>query len=158
MSGVWLFDVDGCIIDSLLGVSLRPGTVALLTDLRQSGCTVLAWSAGGASYARRRAEEHALGALFDGFYAKDGRDADGRYVLPRPAQGPGVVFVDDRPEDLPATADVIVVSPYLAANPHDRAFDRIRRDCRSGVPTGLVPRGRAVETDGDGCGRSEDEQ
>lgn len=31
-------------------------------------------------------------------------------------------FVDDRPEDLSADLDVITVSPYLAADPHDRGL------------------------------------
>lgn len=123
---VWVFDVDGTLVDSLTGSSLRPGAEALLRRLREQGHRVLLWSAGGADYARRRAEEQGLAALFDGFHAKVDRDTHGRY-LPDFLDGAlAAVFVDDRPEDMPVGAAVVAVSPYLAANPHDRALDRVR--------------------------------
>ena len=122
-SEVWVFDVDGCLIDSLTGSSVRPGTHQLLEDLRTHGCEVLLWSAGGADYARARAEEHGFEHLIDAFHAKDGRDGAGRYCTTAfAADLSGVVFVDDRPEDLPVGADIIAVFPYLATNPHDRGL------------------------------------
>src|SRR5581483_7077971 len=33
-AAVWVFDVDGCIVDSLTGTSLRPGARELLEHLR----------------------------------------------------------------------------------------------------------------------------
>ena len=44
---VWVFDVDGCLVDSLTGTSLRPGAATLLAGLRARGRTVIVWSAGG---------------------------------------------------------------------------------------------------------------
>ena len=121
---VWVFDLDGCIIDSLTGTSLRPGAAELLTHLRQQGHTVVLWSAGGRAYARRRAEERGVADLFDAFHDKHGRDDSGRYVVHRFLDdGAAAVFVDDRPEDMPVGAEVIGVTPYLAGNPHDRGLE-----------------------------------
>jgi hypothetical protein len=44
---VWAFNVDGCLVDSLTGTSLRPGALEVLGRLRKVGATVLHWSAGG---------------------------------------------------------------------------------------------------------------
>ena len=120
----WVFDVDGSVIDSLTGSSLRPGTAALITALRAAFVTVVWWSAGGDDYALARAEQHAVDALVDQFAAKEGRDGNGRYLTHHVAgDGDDVVFVDDRPEDLPIGATVIAVSPYLAHNPRDRGLE-----------------------------------
>src|SRR5438552_6923083 len=127
MTQVWVFDLDGCLIDSLTGSSLRPGTAELLDDLRRAGHRVVLWSAGGAEYARRRAELHDIAARFDAFHAKSWRDPQGRYrtdhFLP---DHHGVVFVHDRPEDMPEGADVIAVSPYVGGNAHDRGLATAR--------------------------------
>jgi phosphoglycolate phosphatase-like HAD superfamily hydrolase len=125
---VWVFDVDGCLIDSLTGSSLRPGSAELLAHLRDAGCSLVLWSAGGAVYALQRAEEHGVAAFFSAFHDKEGRDDAGRYVTERfLATLDAVVFVDDRPEDLPAAADVVAVAPYLVDNPHDRGLAPARR-------------------------------
>ena len=97
---------------------------ALLDHLRAEGCTLLLWSAGGADYARERAEAHGLAPAFDGFHGKDDRGPDGRFLTPFLERATDATFVDDRPEDLPHGATVVAVSPYLAANPHDRAWHR----------------------------------
>jgi long-chain acyl-CoA synthetase len=119
----WVFDVDGTVIDSLTGSSLRPRTVDLLTHLRTLGCQTVLWSAGGAAYAGERAGQHGVDHLVDAFQDKDGRDEAGRYLVHRflPALD-GVVFVDDRPEDMPAGAEVVSVSPYISPDPHDRGL------------------------------------
>jgi long-chain acyl-CoA synthetase len=129
----WIFDVDGCLIDSLTGSSLRPGARDLLTNLRARGCVVLVWSAGGADYACQRSTEQSMDHLIDGFHTKDGRDLDGRYRTDA-FLGPldDVVFVDDRPEDMPVAARVLAVSPYLVDDPHDRGFDRVLRQAVRG--------------------------
>ena len=121
---VWVFDVDGCIVDSLTGTSLRPGTRELLEHLRRErGRRVIVWSAGGGEYAERRAREAGIDHLADAFHAKEQRDAAGRYRTDHFLADPGLaVFVDDRPEDLPVGVSVVAVSPYLAANPHDRGL------------------------------------
>ncbi len=120
-----MFDVDGTLVDSLTGTSLRPGALALLERLKSAGATVLLWSAGGADYARQRAATAGIDHLVDSYHDKDGRDADGRYSTAHVlAEIDGVVFVDDRPDDMPLGADVIAVSPYLAPNPRDRGLDR----------------------------------
>jgi long-chain acyl-CoA synthetase len=120
-----VFDVDGTLIDSLTGTSLRPGALALLERLKGTGAAVLLWSAGGADYARQRALSAGIDHLIDSYHDKDGRDADGRYLTAHViAEIDGVVFVDDRPGDMPLGADVIAVSPYLTPNPRDRGLDR----------------------------------
>jgi phosphoglycolate phosphatase-like HAD superfamily hydrolase len=120
---VWVFDLDGCIVDSHTGTSLRPGALELLDRLRSAGARIVLWSAGGADYARRRADEHGVTSRFDAFHDKDGRDPAGRYRTDHfLVDHRRVVFVDDRPEDMPEDAEVIAVSPYLGQNPHDRGL------------------------------------
>lgn len=128
---IWVFDVDGCLVDSQTATDLRPGAADLLTTLRDIGARVLVWSAGGASYAAGRLRLAGVDHLVDAFLGKDRRGADGRYVWEAGLE-PGLVFVDDRPEDLPVGADVVAVSPYIAANPHDRALDNVRRRLPAG--------------------------
>jgi hypothetical protein len=119
----WVFDVDGCLVDSLTGTSLRPGALELLAHLRGQGCTLLLWRAGGAAYARQRAVEQRVSEFFDGFHDKEGRDAAGRFVIHRlRADLDSLVFVDDRPEDMPVGAEVVAVAPYLVDNPYDRGL------------------------------------
>ena len=125
---VWVFDVDGCAVDSHTGTSLRPGVRDLLVDLRAEGCRIVWWSAGGDEYARRRAAGVGVSDLVDAFHGKDERGPDGRYLADHVVGGASeVVFVDARPEDLPAGARSIAVSPYLAPDPHDRGLERALR-------------------------------
>lgn len=125
---MWVFDVDGCLIDSLTGTSLRPGTLELLIHLRDGGARLVLWSAGGREYARRCAETHGVGHLFDLFAAKAERDPLGRYRADHVVDGAiQAVFVDDRPEDMPVGATVVAVSPYIAPHPHDRGLAPVRR-------------------------------
>jgi long-chain acyl-CoA synthetase len=121
---IWVFDVDGCLIDSLTGTSLRPGARALLDHLRRSGQQVVWWSAGGQDYARRRAVAVGILELVDAFHGKDQRGDAGRYLTDHflTEDLTAAVFVNDRPEDLPIGASVVAVSPYLGANPHDRGL------------------------------------
>jgi hypothetical protein len=131
----WVFDVDGCLVDSLTGTSLRPGARDLLTRLNAQS-RVLLWSAGGDEYARTRAMQFGLDDLVDGYFAKDGRDANGRYLTAHLPLGAGhAVFVDDRPEDLADGLDVIAVSPYLAEDRYDRGLDV----ALAAAPTGAEP-------------------
>jgi long-chain acyl-CoA synthetase len=131
-SDYWVFDVDGCLIDSLTGTSLRPGARELLDSLA-GRATVLLWSAGGDTYARARAEQFQMDHLVSGYFSKEGRDAGGRYLTTHLPLGPGhAVFVDDRPEDLDHRLDVIAVSPYLSDDPHDRGLRAVAR--RAGLP------------------------
>jgi long-chain acyl-CoA synthetase len=128
----WVFDVDGCLVDSLTGTSLRPGAEELLHSLARRA-RVLLWSAGGDSYARARAEQFQVDHLVNGYFSKQGRDAEGCYLTAHLPLGPGlVVFVDDRPEDLAAELEVIAVSPYLSDDPHDRGLRAVAR--RAGLP------------------------
>ena len=128
----WVFDVDGCLVDSLTGTSLRPGTRELLDSLA-GRARVLLWSAGGDTYARARAEQFQVDHLVNGYFSKEGRDAGGRYLTMHLPLGPGhVVFVDDRPEDLDDRLDVIAVSPYLSDDPHDHGLRAVAR--RAGLP------------------------
>lgn len=121
---VWVFDVDGTLVDSLTGTSLRPGAEELLIRLRSEGCSVFLWSAGGADYARQRAEQHRIDLLFDAFHGKDDRDVAGSYIAKFLDAPLDATYVDDRPEDLPVGADIITVSPYLASDEFDRGLAR----------------------------------
>jgi long-chain acyl-CoA synthetase len=117
---VWAFDVDGCLVDSVTGTSLRPLTRPILEHLRAQGSTVVLWSAGGGDYARRRAVDHGIADLIHAYYDKDARGADGRYLVDHLAEEHRPrVCVDDRPEEMPIDVDIVGVSPYLAPNPHD---------------------------------------
>lgn len=124
MPRTWVFDVDGTILDSLTGSSLRPGVQEVLARLRADGCRVLLWSAAGADYARSRAAQHGVEHLFDGFHDKAVRDEAGRYVATFLDAPLAATYVDDRPEDMPAGATVVAVSPYLADDPFDRGLAR----------------------------------
>jgi phosphoglycolate phosphatase-like HAD superfamily hydrolase len=120
----WVLDVDGCLIDSLTGMSLRPGAADLLEQLHSSGHMIVLWSAGGADYAEARATSHGIAEYVHRFHAKEARDLDGRYIPHFVDEDEVVVFVDDRPEDMPVGAAVITVSPYIGPNPHDRGLAR----------------------------------
>ena len=85
-AGCWVFDVDGCLVDSLTGTSLRPGTRELLEHLARNGRHIILWSAGGDAYAQARAKEFGVDHLVGGFFAKDGRDVD--WPLPDDASAP----------------------------------------------------------------------
>lgn len=122
-TGSWVFDVDGCLVDSLTGTSLRPGATELIEALRSQGRRIVLWSAGGIDHARRRAAHCGITHLVHDFAEKDERDEHGRYRTDTlDVAGAAAVFVDDRPEDMPVGADVRAVSPYLAPNPHDRVL------------------------------------
>jgi long-chain acyl-CoA synthetase len=124
----WIFDVDGCLVDSLTGSSLRPGALRLLEHLAAHRRTVLLWSAGGAAYARAVAEAFDLDGLVTGYHGKDRRDAVGSYETGRLPLGNGhAVFIDDHPEDLSDQLDVIGVSPYLSHDPHDLGLNEVLR-------------------------------
>ncbi len=124
----WVFDVDGCLVDSLSGTSLRPGARALLEHLARGGRRIVLWSAGGAGYARARAEQFGVDGLVSGYFSKDERDGEGYFRTGHlPLRGCRAVFVDDRPEDLGHDLDVLAVSPYLSDDPHDRGLEPVAR-------------------------------
>jgi hypothetical protein len=132
----WVFDVDGCLVDSLTGSSLRPGARELLEHLARRGLRVVWWSAGGDTYAQARAQQFGLDHLVDSFGDKDGRDGNGHYRTARLDLHSGrAVFVDDRPEDLAPSLDVIPVSPYLSDDPFDRGLKDVARRAGVGWPT-----------------------
>ena len=82
---VWLFDVDGTLIGSIRSDWLRPGALELIELLKTSDTTLVAWSAGGAEYARRMLAQFDMARVFIAFYHKDQRGADGNRaaLLPR---------------------------------------------------------------------------
>jgi long-chain acyl-CoA synthetase len=124
----WVFDIDGSLVDSLSGTSLRPGARALLTHLVARDQPVLFWSAGGQQYAERRAAQFDLESLVDACFAKEGRDELGFYITSHLALGSSpAIFVDDRPEDLSPGLTVVAVRPYLADDPHDRGLEAVSR-------------------------------
>ena len=71
------------------------------------------------------AREQGIDRLIDRFHSKDAWDAAGRYVTAEIQDGlKDIVFVDDRPEDLPIGAAVVAVPPYLSQDRHDRGLMR----------------------------------
>ncbi len=124
----WVFDVDGCLVDSLTGTSLRPGARAVLEHLAREGHRIILWSAGGDQYARARAEQFGVHRLVSGYFSKEDRADDGSFRTEHLLlTGSCVVFVDDRPEDLGRDLDVMAVSPYLSDDPHDRGLEAVAR-------------------------------
>jgi long-chain acyl-CoA synthetase len=152
-AAVWAFDVDGCLVDSLTGTSLRPGALETLGLLRADGATVLLWSAGGREHAAGRAAELGFAHLIDAVYAKEIRGSDGRWSTANlPPDHQPDVFVDDWPDEAPATARLVCVSPYIAPNPHDRGLSPLLAELtasRSTRPTG--PRDAAAPTARGAC-------
>jgi hypothetical protein len=120
---VWAFDVDGCLVDAMTGTSLRPGTLEVLSRLRDVGATVVLWSAGGRAHAASRANELRFAHLIDAIYGKEHRGPDGRWTTGNlaPEHQPDV-FVDDWPDEAPATARLFPVAPYISPNPDDRGL------------------------------------
>jgi hypothetical protein len=130
---IWAFDVDGCLVDSMTGTSLRPHAAEILALLHGTGRTVVLWSAGGREHAAAMADRHGFTHLLHGMYDKLGRDQEGRLTtahLPLPHR-PDVV-VDDRPEDAPAGTRVVAVGPYIAPDDEDRGLTRLLQDLRRG--------------------------
>lgn len=126
---VWLFDVDGTLVGSVRSDRLRPGAQELLNELDGRGVTCVLWSAGGAAYARRMAQQHGIVGFFDGFYAKLERDDADRYGVDHlePRHRPDVL-VDDSPLDLPSIGTIVGVPQFIGSNASDRALLDVHAD------------------------------
>ncbi|HEY1831638.1 MAG TPA: NIF family HAD-type phosphatase [Acidimicrobiales bacterium] len=143
----WVFDVDGCLVDSLTGTSLRPGARLLLAHLHENSVQVMVWSAGGDTYAQERARQFSFEHFISGFFAKRERDADGCYRTDHlPTACVSGVFVDDRPEDLSKRLEVIAVSPYLSDDPHDRGLEAAARRAGFRLAASETPTSDLAET------------
>jgi len=124
---VWAFDVDGCLVDSLSGASLRPHAREILTALHAGGATLVLWSAGGREHAEDVAARHGLAHLLAGVYDKlDPDDGGRRTVAHLPPEHHPAVVVDDRPEEAPAGTVVVGVAPYTAPDDRDRGLVALR--------------------------------
>ena len=119
----WVLDVDGCLVDSLSGTSLRPGSWDPLGHLARTGRRILLWSDGGDVYDRKRAKQFAIDDHVYGYFAKSRRDPKGFYYVDRLPPCRRRVFVGDRPEDLCQLLEVIAGSPYWSDDRHDRGLD-----------------------------------
>lgn len=118
--------MDGCLVDSMTGTSLRPGAREALARLVACGHVLVLWSAGGAKYARQRAVEHQIDHLFSEFHGKEQRDDSGCYSVSHlPEDVSRLVFVDDHPEDLPPSCAGMALSSYIVANPADSEMSRV---------------------------------
>ena len=130
-SALWVFDMDGTLIDSMSGQSLRPLALEVLDELSLRQIEIVLWSAGGASYARRKAEGVGLDHFFSSFEAKERRDPDGywdaRHIVPAAARA---TFVDDQPHEIHPRATVLGVSPYIGENIHDRGLAAVLQAVR----------------------------
>ena len=76
---VWLFDVDGTIVDSFDAQHLRPLVAELFQALRASGAIVAVWSAGGVQHASKVIARHGLAGHASGCFDKS-LDTDGRWT------------------------------------------------------------------------------
>ncbi|TDC72020.1 HAD family hydrolase [Actinomadura sp. GC306] len=142
----WLFDVDGTLLDSVTGTSLRPLARELLAGLRELDVPVLLWSAGGADYARRRAESAGIADLVTAVHVKAERDGRGHWVLPAlPPEHAPAVLVDDLPHEVPPVGEVVGVPPYVGPNPHDTALAALLRR----LPARAGPRDETHSNDED---------
>ena len=131
---MWAFDVDGCLVDSMSGASLRPHARRLLAALHADGAVLVLWSAGGQEHARGMAARHGIAHLLAGVYDKLGRDDDGRLTTTHlPAAHRPTVVVDDRPDDAPAGARVVGVPPYIAPDDGDRGLTALLALVEPGV-------------------------
>jgi long-chain acyl-CoA synthetase len=125
----WVFDVDGTVIGSIRSDRIRPGAECLFAALVDRGHGVVLWSAGGAEYVRRKAQEHGLDRWTLAYYGKDERDAAGRYSTAHVARAHRPdVFVDDSPGDLPDGTVVLAVSQFLGNNAADAGLLTILAD------------------------------
>ena len=120
----WLFDLDGCLVDSFDGTSLRPLARELLESLRAAGFGVDIWSAGGADYATRVATRVGIVELIGTFWTKE-RGPGGKWGLPPELIGKIIVCVDDQPDGVPYGVEKISVFPYLGPNPHDQVLRKV---------------------------------
>ncbi len=111
-------------VDSFDGKSLRPLARELLVALRQKGCGIDIWSAGGAEYAERVAQRVGIRDLVGTFWTKD-RGANGKWTLPLELAEITVVCVDDQPDGVPSNVESIGVFPYLGANPYDQVLRKL---------------------------------
>jgi hypothetical protein len=121
---VWLFDLDGCLVDSFAATDLRPLAHDALAAVRASGAGVMLWSAGGVEYARRVVERIGIDTHFDDVLPKE-RGPDGRWVLDLAVVGAEITCVDDQPEGLPTGVRAVAVFPYVGPNAHDRALQQV---------------------------------
>lgn len=130
---VWLFDVDGCLVDAMSGTSLRPGSRPLLEHLRDDGIAIHVWSAGGAEYAERVLGRVGIADLAIGYHDKVRADG-GRWLLPGGFDPRTLVCVDDQPDGVPDGPTVVPVFPYIGSRPHDPAFGRLLASVIAGDP------------------------
>ncbi len=131
----WLFDLDGCLVDSFDGSHLRPHARDLLTRLRSNGSRVEIWSAGGDEYAERVAKRVGIHELIDAFWTKE-RGPNKRWTLPFERASAHVVCIDDQPDGVPDGVEKIAVFPYLGRNDHDNVLSHLvaRVDRDSNAP------------------------
>jgi long-chain acyl-CoA synthetase len=130
---VWLFDLDGCLVDSLTASHVRPHAKRLLDALIADGVEVRIWSAGGADYAREVASRVGLADRVTSFHDKV-RLPTGHWQLPDLAQPVRLVCVDDQPEGVPPEVHTIAVHPYIGEHRHDRTFARLLDRLPHGLP------------------------
>lgn len=140
----WVFDVDGTVIGSIRSDRIRPGVECLFAALAERGHGVVLWSAGGAEYARGKAQQHGLDRWTSACYGKDARDGAGKYSTAHmaPSHRPDV-FVDDAPDDLPDGAVVLAVCQFLGNNAADAGLLTILADLDAIIAGITVSRARA---------------
>jgi hypothetical protein len=121
---VWLFDLDGCLVDSFAATDLRPMAHDALGAVRAAGARVVLWSAGGVDYALRVAERLGIHVHFDDVLAKQ-RGTDGRWLLDASLASAAVTCVDDQPDGLPEGVRAVGLFPYVGPNANDRALQEV---------------------------------
>ena len=122
----WVFDVDGCLVDSLTGTSLRPGARELLGHLGRVSRVIL-WSAGGGDYARGRAEQFGVDGHVSDDFPKEGRDTGSLPHGAPPGRTRAVPCSSTTGPRIWPRARGAAVSPYLSEDAHDRGLAVARR-------------------------------
>jgi hypothetical protein len=140
---VWLFDLDGCLVDSFGATDLRPLAHEALGAVRSAGAHLVLWSAGGVGYARRVAERVGILIYFDHVLAKE-RGTDGRWRLDPSVAGGEMTCVDDQPDELPEGVRTVGLFPYVGPNPHDRALQKVIDFVNCGRSSASCPRTQLI--------------
>lgn len=109
--------VDGTIIDSLTGRSVRPGTADVLSCVWAQGCSACSGAPVGA--AMRAGVPSSTASAISSSACTPNSATTGHLAATFLADPSSATFVDDRPEDLCDVWQIQSVTPSVAHDPYD---------------------------------------